>query len=309
MYIIIGGDGQEYGPATLEQLKGWLAEGRITAETHIRRQGEDAWFALANLPEAFNPQQATPSAPVPLQQVEKIQRPAPMGETALLSCDYEIDVVDCFQRAFALVKKNWKVAVVAALLFGLASLALQIPSFFGGFISAGGKENVSAAAQIISATLNFISSILCMLFMGLLYGGLSLFFIRLKRGETPLASDVFVGFKQSFKQLMLASVVSSLLMMLGLILCIVPGIYLWVSYSFVFILILDRKMEFWDAMELSRKMVAKHWFMIGFLVLAASAVAAVGVIACGIGILFTGPVAVAAVMCAYEDIFNPGSTS
>lgn len=320
MYTIIGGDGQEYGPATLEQLKGWLAEGRITAETQVKKQGEDAWFALSDLPEVFNSQQAAFSSPVPLQQVEKMNHPVPVGATALLSRDYEIDVMDCFQRGFGLVKRNWKLAVVATLFFILACIVLNIPSFIGSMMAPNvastahsGAAHKSASVPtfvvMVSWTLKFVSSILTMLFMGPLCGGLSFFFIRLKRGENLIASDVFVGFKQSLKQLVLASVVYSLLTTLGLIFCIVPGIYLIVSYVFLFPLMLDRKMEFWEAMELSRKMVAKHWFTIGFIMLATAAVGVMGAVACGVGVIFTMPVAMATLMYAYEDIFNPGSTT
>ena len=35
MYKIIGADGNEYGPITTEQLRQWLAEGRVNAQTKV----------------------------------------------------------------------------------------------------------------------------------------------------------------------------------------------------------------------------------------------------------------------------------
>ncbi len=33
MYKIIGADGKEYGPVTAEQLKQWIADGRVNGNT------------------------------------------------------------------------------------------------------------------------------------------------------------------------------------------------------------------------------------------------------------------------------------
>jgi competence protein ComGC len=51
MYKIIGADGQEYGPVTADQLKGWLAQGRINALTRIQAAGGAEWKPAAEVPE------------------------------------------------------------------------------------------------------------------------------------------------------------------------------------------------------------------------------------------------------------------
>lgn len=61
MIRILGGDGKEYGPVTIEQLRRWIAEGRATLDTRARREGEDGWQRLGDFPE-FN---AQPAEPVP----------------------------------------------------------------------------------------------------------------------------------------------------------------------------------------------------------------------------------------------------
>jgi uncharacterized membrane protein len=63
-------------------------------------------------------------------------------------------------------------------------------------------------------------------------------------------------------------------------------------------------MGFWQAMELSRKVVTKHWFLVFALVLVVGLVAVAGIIACCIGLLVTIPIAWVALMYAYEDIFG-----
>lgn len=51
MYKIIGADGREYGPVTLEQVKQWIAEGRANALTRVLPEGATEWRTLYELPE------------------------------------------------------------------------------------------------------------------------------------------------------------------------------------------------------------------------------------------------------------------
>jgi uncharacterized RDD family membrane protein YckC len=42
-YKIIGGDGVEYGPATLDELKSWIRDGRVAGMTPVWRADAAAW--------------------------------------------------------------------------------------------------------------------------------------------------------------------------------------------------------------------------------------------------------------------------
>jgi len=50
-YRIVGSDGKEYGPATLEQLQAWSKEGRVTAMTQVFRSDVNAWHPAASYAE------------------------------------------------------------------------------------------------------------------------------------------------------------------------------------------------------------------------------------------------------------------
>jgi uncharacterized RDD family membrane protein YckC len=51
MFTIIGGDGQEYGPVTTQQLRSWVAAGRANMETQAKIAGSDEWRRLGDFPE------------------------------------------------------------------------------------------------------------------------------------------------------------------------------------------------------------------------------------------------------------------
>lgn len=46
-YKIIGGDGREYGPATLDELKSWIRDGRVAGSTPIWRSDTALWSPAA----------------------------------------------------------------------------------------------------------------------------------------------------------------------------------------------------------------------------------------------------------------------
>ena len=49
-YKIIGADSVEYGPVSAEQIRQWIAEGRVDAETKLQAEGSGEWKRLAEVP-------------------------------------------------------------------------------------------------------------------------------------------------------------------------------------------------------------------------------------------------------------------
>ena len=47
MYRILGADGKQYGPASLEQMRKWIAESRVTAQTRVQEVGAGEWKTAA----------------------------------------------------------------------------------------------------------------------------------------------------------------------------------------------------------------------------------------------------------------------
>ena len=85
-------------------------------------------------------------------------------------------------------------------------------------------------------------------------------------------------------------------------------VYLQISWSFVLPLIIDKQMDFWSAMGASRRMVSKHWWHVFGLMILIGLLNMVGVLACCVGVLFTIPIGIGALMYAYETIFSPSQT-
>ena len=66
MYKIIGADGKQYGPVGLEQMRQWIAEGRVNAETRVQEGDATEWKTAADFLElGFAPAAGVPSVGSP----------------------------------------------------------------------------------------------------------------------------------------------------------------------------------------------------------------------------------------------------
>src|SRR5207247_10317593 len=255
-------------PVSAEQVRNWIAQGRADPQTRVRAEAGGDWRPLSDFPEFAGalpgPLPAAPLMP-PRIGVADAERLA----AGIIARDYRVDIGDCFSRSWNLLKDNFWLLVGATALISVISLGMQFIPVLGH------------AAGV--------------LFAFLLWGGLDLLFLKRLRGQPAEAGDVFAGFGLAFGQLMLGSVVAHVLTGIGLLLCILPGIYLLVAWwMFAPLLIIDKGLEFWPAMELSRKVVTRHWWRCFGLFLLAWLVGFLGLLACGVGIFFAVPIAVGA---------------
>src|SRR5438105_2078355 len=51
MYKIIGGDRKEYGPVSVDELRHWIAEGRLNGQSLALAEGSVEWRTLSSFPE------------------------------------------------------------------------------------------------------------------------------------------------------------------------------------------------------------------------------------------------------------------
>ena len=123
------------------------------------------------------------------------------------------------------------------------------------------------------------------------------------QGHTPQFSDFFLGFR-FFVPLLLTALVGGGLTGIGFLLLVIPGVYLLVCYLFASSLVVDRRLDFWPALELSRRTVNPIWFGMFAFVLLLILLNLAGIVALGIGLLVTVPLTCCTVTVAYADIFG-----
>lgn len=283
MYKIIGGDQREYGPVTADQIRAWIAEGRANGETRILPEGTADWTSVGACPEFVEALTARGSG-LGVPPVVSVSNGTVDAFEVYASRGATLDLSACFLRSWHLLIEHFWLLVGASALMFVINLAFYFVPVLG-----------TVAHAIIGLVL---------------WGGLDWLFLRLIRGHSADMSDIFAGFQIGFLQLVLGGIVTSVLILIGLLLCVLPGLYLMVAWlGFSPLLIMDKQMEFWPALELSRRIVTRHLLIMLALFLVCLVLLVAGVLVLGLGFFIALPLATGAIVYAYEDIFGPPSSS
>lgn len=237
MFTIIGADGKEYGPVTAEKIREWIAAGRANAQTQCRREGAAAWAPLgaqedfaglfsspAPAAGAFAPQPAAPAAAAPITAADVLARAKPFS------------IGDCISSGIAIGKAHYFPYLGVSLLIGLC-------------------------AGILGA-IPFVGFIATLVLTGVFYGGLHFYTLQKSRHEPTDIGAAFSGFGPQFGQLAVASIVVTLLTIVAFLCLLLPGIYVAVCWGFTYLLVREKGLPFWDAMELGRQVITRQWFSV-----------------------------------------------
>lgn len=173
----------------------------------------------------------------------------------------------------------------------------RYPGWYVGFFL------IYAALQAVSRLLPWIGAFASFAVGPALLMGNFIVSAKLLQGHTPKFSDFFLGFR-FFIPLLLTALVGGALAGIGLLLLVIPGVYLLVGYLFASSLVVDRRLDFWAALELSRRTVQPMWFGMFAFVLLLMLINLAGVVALGIGLLVTVPLTACAITAAYADLFG-----
>jgi len=147
--------------------------------------------------------------------------------------------------------------------------------------------------------------VLGVLTLGLLYVpllvGLQMLFVKAKRGEAIALNDIFAPV-QRFFALFFGTIWMAILIVIGLILLVVPGLCWATWWMYALLFIFDKKLGIGAGMRASKDLVRKNnlWMHLLFLILT-SVVANLGSYVFGVGILLTMPLGWGALACAYAD--------
>jgi len=144
------------------------------------------------------------------------------------------------------------------------------------------------------------------LIQGALIAGFHIFTMKKLMGRRAEFADLFKGFNY-FVPTLVASLVIGLFVFGGTLLCVIPGLVLAAMYKFTFLFIVDKRMDFWPAMQASHAVVKNDYFGFTMFLLLMALVNLLGFICCIIGAFVALPVTFAAITAAYKEVvgFDP----
>jgi hypothetical protein len=228
-------------------------------------------------------------------------------ERLLLARVVDLKISACLRRGWRLVRGNPGVCMTSTGLTILIGTVANLAPYYGAFVSLG--------------------------LTGAVIGGFHWFLLRGLRGHKPRLRDLRVALSPLFVPVMLAGAIADfprefaiwllrnahrlfagasaedLRFLYELLAALIfPAVYFFVSWWFARVLVIDKGLDFWPALELSRKVVTRHWLKVMLLMLTAFGVSLAGVLLLGVGLLLSVPVGVAANLTAYETLFGAQET-
>jgi uncharacterized membrane protein len=124
---------------------------------------------------------------------------------------------------------------------------------------------------------------------------------RMSQGEYVDFQNFFDGFKYMLP-LIVVNLITAIFILCGIILFILPGIYLGVGYLFSLLFVLFGGFDFWTAMEISRKLVHTNWWKFFGFVLILLLINIGGFLCLVVGLLVTIPLTYLSVYILFEEL-------
>ncbi|WP_345340230.1 hypothetical protein [Corallincola platygyrae] len=181
-----------------------------------------------------------------------------------ISGKYTFSVKSVLKQSWEVTKAD-KLAVIIGFVFAMAvSIGVQygIVMMFGG----GAEDN-----QSMSGIGNLVATLVAAPF----WAGLDMMALRRTRGGPIAVTDMF-NFLKYFAPLALVQVIITFLVQVGLILLILPGIYIAVGTTFALMLMLEKGLSPMQSVIISIRAAHHQWFKVFLVFLAITPVLAVG---------------------------------
>jgi uncharacterized membrane protein len=164
------------------------------------------------------------------------------------------------------------------------------------------------AYLVMSLLFVVLNAVLPIVLQGALSAGMQIAALKKIHGRRIEFADMFKGFN-FFVPTLVAHLLTAVFVSAGLLLCIVPGLVVGAMYLFPSMFIVDRKMEFWPAMQASHALVKNDYFGFTMFLLCIILVNLIGVLCCVVGVLVTLPLTYAAIAVAYHELVGSDPNS
>ncbi|MEP7162815.1 MAG: DUF975 family protein [Candidatus Moraniibacteriota bacterium] len=199
------------------------------------------------------------------------------------------------------------ISIKGALGFGWASfkthwkfllLALLFIYFLGGasnYLQKGFFKDIEPTASLIGAGMS--------IFLAWIYFNAMRTLLMIVDGKTPTLNELFVWDK-SFITYLITSVIYGIVVVVGFVLLVVPGIYFTLRYGMYTYVIVDKKLGPFEALRESARLTdGVKWQLLG-LALASFGVMLLGLMAFLVGWFVALPVIAVAYAFVYRSLVN-----
>jgi hypothetical protein len=295
--------GQQSGPVTFDQLKELARSGGLDATKDLVWTSTMRDWQTAGQVEGLFDKHARQDVPPPdpanpyAAPQSAWNEPLPAAGVALQEIvpgSEPIDVGACVKRGFELTKRNFGtillvgltyfgVSIAAGMVFGGIDSALGFGTTHSQWQSEGGNTfaKYQQTGGPVSMILGNVLSIL--LSLGMVRIGLNLV-----SGKQVSVSQLF-GESRKLLPAIGASIIFGVMIVIGFILLIIPGIYVILRYGQFMNAIVDRNLGVMDSLSYSSSITTNNRLNLFLLVLLSIAIVIAGFLALVVGLVFAYP--------------------
>lgn len=307
-------DGQQKGPLSFEDLIQIASSGGLNpTKDLVWNKSMKDWVIAGQVPGIFT--QTTESTAPPTDPSNPYSAPtAGWNEVAQITASESLeeivpgsdplDVMACAKRGFNLTIRHFGMILVvgivyigvtmgAGLILGAIDVAFALNSPPTGTVPVAGENPQEAAIRSFAASMeqqgSALSQVLNQLLSVFLSIGLTRIGLNLVSGK-PISVGMLFGGGRKFLPMLGAYIIFMAAFVVGLVLLIVPGIYIATRYGQFFYAIVDRDLGIIDAFKYSSSLTTNNRLNIVLLWLLFFAMAFAGFLALCVGIFFAMPV-------------------
>jgi uncharacterized membrane protein len=269
--IHISKDGQQLGPYSVEQINEMLVQQQAALTDNAWMDGMQGWEPLNSgaFADLGIGQSAANAAALVAEQANQpsTQASSAQAETAVPTGGGSFSIGDSLSEGFGFFKAN----AGANILFVIIAVVVGAIPIVGGLL-------------IPLITINFMAGVK-----------------NYRNNGTPMDVGQLFDFSHAVDKIV-GPLVVGILIMIGMLFLIVPGIILALMWAFLYCVLADRPgTSFTEAMKISAAVTKGNRLSIFLFAIVCGLLAFVSMIPLGLGLLVTIPMIQAAMYCAYES--------
>lgn len=310
--------GQRVGPLSFESLLELARNGAFAASDLVWHATLPAWTPASEVPGlsevsfpapkpppmAASPDPANPYAAPRSVWVDPAAAASDLGWTEIRPGSDPIDATMCVSRGFDLTKRYFLTIFIIGLVylgcvFGMSMLVgfIDIAAKMAatGSFEEAAKSQPTSGLMVLSILLQLVSNVVSIfLQLGLIRVGLNLV-----SGKEVSVGQLF-GEGAKLVRAVIASILFGIAMVIGLLLLIVPGVYIALRYGYFITAIVDKDLGIFESFEYSSSITENSRVNLFVLAILNILVVLAGFMACFVGLIFAAPVAWLAGLVAYR---------
>ena len=292
--------GEQKGPVSFSDLQQLLAEG-LSPSTLVWTEGEGSWVPASRIPELIPQTISDPSNPysAPTTNVALEPTMAASGREEPPEPPIPLDIGFCIGQGWKHTFANFGTIFLVGLIYLAITFGVWIVTglIFGG--QADLQMNERDFQTNPGSPLSFIGGLInqCVsLFLNL---GITHIGLRILRGEHPQVGEIFSQ-GNKFLNGALATFLFAIMVVLGFICLIIPGIFMVLRFGFFMEAIVEKNLDAISALKYSYRLTRENTLSRLGLAIISILIVFAGVIALGVGLIIAIPVVWMTSLVAYR---------